>query len=415
MSTFDARLTRVNTTVGLKEPDRVPIMPSASSFAVMRAGHTMADITYDPDKGIEAVIDYMLEFQPDGAPGFYTNLGKGPMFELMNPKSVRWAGAPPEFEPVEENSTHQFIEFPVLLEEEMDLFCRDYTGWVIRYGMPKVSGLLEPFANWNVSSLGVGYDLSPLASQLARPEMRHIIETLWKIDDMNKVVAQKTAAARKRMEELGFPIFTGGGAGVPYDSYTDFYRGTFDTFIDLFEHRDVIEQFCEARLELTLQNIRAAGKLNPGKWVSMPLHKGMDGFMDEEQYKNLYWKDLRRIIEEIIAVGMVPYIYTEGPYNTRLDFLTEVEPNKVIYHFETVDMAEAKRKLGNIACISGGFSLYILHYCSKQQVIDECKRLIDICAPGGGFIFETAAGFDNAPEENVRAMFETVKTYGVYK
>ena len=43
---------------------------------------------------------------------------------------------------------------------------------------------------------------------------------------------------------------------------------------------------------------------------------------------------------------------------------------------------------------------------------DECKRIIDICAPGGGFIFETAYGMDYAKEENVEAMFDTVRNYG---
>ena len=77
-------------------------------------------------------------------------------------------------------------------------------------------------------------------------------------------------------------------------------------------------------------------------------------------------------------------------------------------------MAEAKRKLGGIACISGGFPPFLLNYGTKQQVIDECKRLLDICAPGGGFIFETAYGMDYAKEENVEAMFDTVRTYGKY-
>jgi uroporphyrinogen-III decarboxylase len=58
------------------------------------------------------------------------------------------------------------------------------------------------------------------------------------------------------------------------------------------------------------------------------------------------------------------------------------------------------------------FPVYLLHYGTKQQVIDEVKRLIDILAPGGGYIFSTGAAHDNAIPENVEAMFDTVKTYG---
>jgi hypothetical protein len=206
-------------------------------------------------------------------------------------------------------------------------------------------------------------------------------------------------------------------AGVPFDSYSDFYRGTIGSMMDLFEHRGLIERFCKWTLGNTLQMIEMQGQ-NPaakGKWVFMPLHKGMDTFLSDDDYRDLYWHDLQIIINKIIDVGMTPYIYTEGPYDTRVKFLKDVPKGKVLYHFETVDMKKAKKELGGTACISGGFPLVTLHFGKKQQVIDKVKELIDDCAPGGGFIFETAAGFDDAPPENVEAMFDTVKTYGVYK
>ena len=146
----------------------------------------------------------------------------------------------------------------------------------------------------------------------------------------------------------------------------------------------------------------------------MALHKGMDGFMSDEHYAEFYWKHLQKIIEAIIEADKVPYIFTEGKYNTRLEFLKDVPKGKVLYHFETVDMARAKKILGDTACIAGGFPTPLLTVGTKQEVIDECKRLIDICAPGGGFIFETASGLDNVKTENVEAMFQTVREYGVY-
>ena len=43
-----------------------------------------------------------------------------------------------------------------------------------------------------------------------------------------------------------------------------------------------------------------------------------------------------------------------------------------------------------------------------------CKKLIDVCGKGGGFIMDAATGLDDAKPENVRAMFEFTKEYGVY-
>jgi uroporphyrinogen-III decarboxylase len=161
-----------------------------------------------------------------------------------------------------------------------------------------------------------------------------------------------------------------------------------------------------------LQMIKMQGRMIPGKHVFMALHKGMDGFMSDEHYREFYWNHLQIIINTIIDAGMVPYIYTEGKYNTRLECLKEVPKGKVIYHFEEVDMVQAKKILGDTATVSGGFPVYLLDYGTKQEVIDECKRLIDVCAPGGGFIFETSCGMDLAKKENVEAMVDTVRTYG---
>ena len=75
-------------------------------------------------------------------------------------------------------------------------------------------------------------------------------------------------------------------------------------------------------------------------------------------------------------------------------------------------MVAAKKILGDTACISGAFPTYLLDYGTKEQVINEVKRLIDGCAAGGGFMFSTSSGLDQAIDENVEAMINTVKTYG---
>ena len=414
---YDARVKRVMTAAANKEPDRVPIMPAMTPFAIDYYGSSMAELTYNAQVGVDAAIKYLTDFQPDNAMGGYSNAGRGPILELIKPLSCVWPGAPDKRIP--DNSYHQFIEFPVLEVEEMPFFERDYTGWLFQKGLPKVAELAAPFADWNTSVLGVGYDMSMLAAQLSRPEMRNTIETFWKIDEMNKEIQKITAAGAEKMFDMGFPSFgMPFGGGVPFDAYSDFYRGTIDSMIDMYENRDVIERFIDERIERTIANVRAAAKMNEAnketKWGSIILHKGMDGFMNEEQYVNLYWKHLRMIINEMTSAGYKVYVYTEGGYTSRLDHLTEVDKNMVVYHFEKVDLALAKKKLGDMACIAGGFPVWLVEQGTKQQVIDEVKRTLDICAPGGGYIFEGGYSFGNAPVENVQAMFETVLEYGKY-
>lgn len=416
-SEYEARVKRVMTAAANKEPDRVPIMPGMFPFAVDYYGSSMAEIMYDARKGIDISLRYLEEFKPDAAAGLYTGLGRGPVLELVKPKNSAWPGAPDKRVP--DNSYSQHIEFPLLEEDDMGFFERDFTGWLFQKALPMTSVLMEPFSSFDNSDMRAVTDIGAVASQFARPEMRKAIETLWRVDEMNNEIRKICAEGIAKMEEMGFPSFGAGiGGPVPFDSYSDFLRGTLETMVDMYEHRDVIERFIDERIDKILENIRVTAAKNQHlketKWAHLILHKGMDGFMNEEQYKNLYWKHLKMIIDEITSSGFKCYVYTEGPYTSRLDHLTEVDTNMVVYHFEQVDLVQAKKKLGDIACIAGGFPAWIVEQRSKQQVIDEVKRTLDILAPGGGYIFEGGYGFGQAPVENVNAMFETVLEYGKY-
>jgi len=102
----------------------------------------------------------------------------------------------------------------------------------------------------------------------------------------------------------------------------------------------------------------------------------------------------------------------EGTYNTRLEHLKDVPAGKVIYNFEYIDMANAKKVLGDRCCIAGNVPATMLAYGKKEDVVDYCKWLIDTCAPGGGYIMDSGTMIDNAKPENIDAMFETVFKYG---
>ena len=410
MTLLEERQKRINDCIELREPDRVPITASGMSYPILQAGYTIAEVMYDFDKHAEAVIKNLIKYEPDAAGGGVPGAGMGPIYELIQSKTMAWAGAPDKRLPV--NSINQYIEFVVLQEEDMDFFMRDYTGWMLTKGYPAICGLLEPLADWNLSREPVNAYNDTFFNAICSPASREMIQTIWKISDMSAEMRKKQMELSKKFIELGFPINMGGHANVPFDAFSNFYRGTLDTMMDLFERPELINYFIDWQIEVVLDSITEQAKRSPGKWLMMPLHKGMDSFLSDEQYRDFYWKHLQRMILHIIDVGMVPFVYTEGPYNSRIKYLSDVPKGKVIYSFEEADPVYVKKELGDIACISGLFPSYLLHYGKKQQVIDEAKRLIDILAPGGGYILSTTAGIDDAITENVDALFDTVKTYG---
>ena len=409
----EEKLQRISNAIALKEPDRVPLSPSVSTFPYTQNGHTVAQCVYDIKQAEQAVMEYLDTYDPDAVNGFVNaNIGLGPVLEKAQPENLHWAGAPNSI--IGENSVQQFIEYTILHDDEFEEFERDTTGWVLSKGIPRVSGMAECLSGLSLTPHALYLPFLQLAGFFGQPASREMIKTLWEISDLLAERNAGIAEINRKIFEKGYPLLAGGMAAVPFDVYSDFLRGTMDGMMDLYTHPDEVKRFCDRELEKELESVRKMGELNKGqnKHVFMALHKGFDSFMGAEHYQEFYWSYLQRIICELIDNGLVPYIFCEGSYNSRLEFLKDVPKGKVLYRFEKVDMAEAKRVLGDVACISGAFPGYLLDHGTKEQVVDEVKRLIDICAPGGGYIFDLDCGLSDAKAENVEAMMDTVKTYG---
>ena len=62
----------------------------------------------------------------------------------------------------------------------------------------------------------------------------------------------------------------------------------------------------------------------------------------------------------------------------------------------------------------GGMKTQTLMFGSKEDVIEETKQILDICAPGGGFIMSNSIALDQVKRENVEAWREATLKYGTY-
>jgi uroporphyrinogen-III decarboxylase len=78
-------------------------------------------------------------------------------------------------------------------------------------------------------------------------------------------------------------------------------------------------------------------------------------------------------------------------------------------------MATAKKILGDRCCISGNVPTSLLIAGTSREVKEYCRKLIEVCAPGGGYILAGGVNLDTAKAENLRAMMESAKEYGIYK
>jgi uroporphyrinogen-III decarboxylase len=138
--------------------------------------------------------------------------------------------------------------------------------------------------------------------------------------------------------------------------------------------------------------------------------------MSDRQFKTLYWPSLKKIIDALINEGILISIFAEGSFNTRLEIVNDFPKGAVHWMFDRTDMVKAKKILGDKCSISGNVPASLLVAGTTQEVKEYCRNLIKICGQGGGYMLAPGtADITEAKPENVRAMIEAAKEFGVYK
>lgn len=405
---YEKRLKLVNDAIALKETERIPICLTPSALPYFLSGDTTyKDSMYDYERAIEAQVKYYSDFMPDAY--MFTGLTSGRACGLAGATMIDWPGRPGTKVP--DYSTCQVIEHEYMLQEEYNELLTDFTGFMLRKYIPRAYPNLSGLSSISFNPTIV-LSTKPL-SGLYAPSAFEAYDLLRQIGAEDDKAAAGFAEFGRRISALDIPPMATGSGQVPYDILADYYRGTLGIFDDLIACEDLVEKACWMFADKQIAGFQYFRNANmPVKRVFFPLHKGMDGFMSPAQYERLYWRPYMKVIEALVDMDVVSIIYSEGPYDSRIEQMADVPVGKTIIHFEKADMVKAKKVLGGKACISGFFPIYLLEWGTRQQVIDETKRTIDILAPGGGYIFDTNACIENVKRENLEAMFETIRSYG---
>ena len=409
---FDERLKRVDDALALKEPDRVPCIPMYTTFPFLWAGYTMAEVLYDQTKAQDAIKRYLAHFEPDMDAGYGAAFaGMGPVLEKFDPVWLEWAGKPNSRIP--DNSIHQYLEKAYMEDGEYEEFNTDMSGWITRRYLPRSTNSLKALAGVDVRG-GTGYGFGALSMQFASPEVQQAYKTLGEVGQMAGAYYGQLAADLAETTEMGYPNQTAATITTAFDCVSDCLRGTLPASLDMMADPDSLKAAIEQFHPVTLASGIGQAAYSTGRFVFIPLHKGMDGFMSDEQYRTFYWDTLLRLVNGLIDAGLTPWIYGEGHYDSRIECLMDTPKGKCWIHLQDTDMARAKKLLGDVACLSGGFRSDVLARGTVEQTIEQVKQNMDILAPGGGYIFDLSDAMDDCKPENVEAMFETVKEYGKY-
>ena len=407
-----AREKRFYDAVSLTKPDRVPIISLAGQFIPRYMGMTNADALSDYPRAAQAWKEATLKLNWDMAPMAFV-LFPTPVMELLGLKTFRWPGGD-----LNENSTYQFVEKEYMLAEEYDELLSDPGDFTIRKLMPRMSKTLEPLGllppiHWFSS----GYTILNVGSMLLGiPPIANMLEALGKIgQEMNKFNAAQGGLVAE-LAELGYPTLAIAFTEAPFDWVSDMLRGMRGSMLDMYRRPDKLKAAIEMFTPFCIQSAMMAAQQTGNKRIFIPLHRGAGGFMSNDQFAEFYWPSLKQLMLALIDAGLTPMPFFEGDYTSRLEFLAEMPPGKVLGHFDIIDKHKAKEIIGDVMCFWGNVPAQMLVTGTPEQVKDYVKELIDIFGDNGGLIVDGAV--DGVPPEskpeNIEAMTQAVFEYGVY-
>jgi uroporphyrinogen-III decarboxylase len=390
---YQERLARYVKAMRNEKPDRVPIRPFVAEFTAKYAGYTIQEVTHDFHKAFAAARRCAADFDWDAIVPNMVYVWTG----LVKAIGIKYYAVPGIEIPAD--TPFQYLE-PAdddahMRAEEYDELIADPTGYLYNVWLPRVTT--------EVSRRG-----EPTSYRNNLSFVRGGMAMLNYFNGFGQQIAQMRS-------ESGTPSALSGILKAPFDILADKLRGYRGLCMDMFRQPDKVLAACEA-LTPHLLHVAASGadperKLPVGLWM----HRGCVPFLSPAQFERFYWPTLKRIIEGLWSRGIQTLFYAEGEWNANLNYIAQLPDLSIIYHVDRGDIFEVHKAVGHKFCLSGGIPNDLLAFGKPEDVRDCCKRVIQGVARDGGYIMDASAIMqDDTRVENVRAMTDATREFGVY-
>jgi hypothetical protein len=406
------KLQRMLDAYKVQEPDRVPVSLNLGAVPYFSYGIDYYTAIYEYEKAVQAYAkfnpEHVLELDNFFVP---SNLIPAKAFDILDLKFYSWPGHGMPKTAV----GFQFIESEYMKANEYDAFILNPSDFWMRNFMPRIFGAFEPF-----KTLGPFTELvevpTPQLMYLANPEIQDVLRKLLEVGQEMANYRKVTGEYTRKVQANGYPVFSRGEfAKAPFDTIGDTLRGTQGVMKDMYRQPDKLLKALDIVADLTINQVLSSPAISKSLKVWFPLHKGADGWMSQKQFETFYWPSLKKVMDAFINDGYQVSMFAEGSFNTRLDSVTDFPKGSVHWHFDRTDMVKAKQVLGGRFSIEGNVPTSLIVAGSPQDVKEYCRKLIETCAPGGGYVLNAGASSDTPKIENLKAMVDAAKEFGVYK
>lgn len=193
-----------------------------------------------------------------------------------------------------------------------------------------------------------------------------------------------------------------------------FYRGQ-QGFTDLIDFPEKIIDINEKHNATIIKSTLRLARLLRARTICIPSLKFSASMVSPKMFEKFAWPWLKQQALAYSEAGYLVILHLDGNWNPLLEYFADLPKGSAVVELDISDMFLAKRVLSGKLCIKGNIEPTLLAFGAKKEVEDACKRLIDGCAEGGGFILSSGCEAPpNSNPENIRAMLHCALEYGKY-
>ena len=377
---YNLRKKNVLAALAHQEGDYVPILANASSGGFAYAGKTVPEVFDDPRAYASAVNKVYDDMWADciWTDGIIGTIG---LEEAMDVCQYKLAP---------DNVTLTHVQIPCMEKEDYEEFCKDPDRFVLETLVPRRYPKMFEDREWAKNAL-----------KTLAEKQSYILGTLfgtalWDAEENSNVV-----------EIVDFQFMFEN----PLDILFDHMRGFRGTLLDLRRSSSAVKEACGKLWELRCEPLTK--RILPGTFPYPVQFTHMPNFLSPKQYREIYWPYEKAVIEWAESQGSKMIILMEGKWENIYECFLEVPKDSCVLVVDEDDIFKLKDRLGDHQIIAGGQNLMDMRLENADTAISNGKKVIDHCAPGGGFILTTNKAWISPGDINAN-MVETMNALHEY-
>lgn len=366
-----------------KKAKRIPIISHAWTWKAFDAGYSLKEYLYDYEKTFDAVCKHHEKYEMD----LYIDMG------ARNPIQVTDQFGPTLYV-IDEEKNHLSIRDYALMDEDdyENLIELGLVNFYFERGVPFRYGITD------------------------REEMIKAYGRVGK--EYQRLVDYNKRVASQFVNDYGVPNFCMGKPTCPMDTMINVLRGIQGLSMDMHKHKKLLKQALEViddHFSKGTQKVMDTYDIaNETTAFAFRLTLISHTVQNKKQFGEFSWPFIKQFTDNLKKNNMIGLIFTEGSIAHLTDYFRQIPEGTVTILLEQDDPVEMKKKLPNVT-IAGGYPTLLLNTGTKQECVDQAKRLIDEMAYDGNYMFsvDKMMSFpEDGKGENLLEVVNFVKEYG---